>query len=396
MTLYRQAMRVAPPGVGRARLTVVLVAIVAILSVATGIVNIATTAVVGQLAPYIPTLVQETAGFTGTLTGFVLALAAVGLRRRFRAAWRLAILLTPITLAQGALQASAYSLPLVILSALSIPMLIVSRRRFDRPLSLSTAQLASGTALLAVLMYGTAGSYALREEFTGIGDGSDGLLDAFYYTLVTASTVGYGDVTPLTPAARVFGLSVVILGTASFAVALGALLGPAIQARIAATLGRMTESDLDTLEDHVVVLGYGDLSEPILDELAESVRFVVVTPDGDTATMLRDRGYTALVDDPSDEVALRRVHIDRATAVIAATNDDGDDALSVLTARELAPEIRIVAAATDRENVAKLRRAGADTVISPAVLGGHLLVQSALGREGMERIAADLLQEGDT
>ena len=130
--------------------------------------------------------------------------------------------------------------------------------------------------------------------------------------MVTSSTGGYVDVTPLTqrarlfglsvvassrrtPAtasatqrARLFGLSVVVLGAASFAVALGALIAPAIEARRATALGRMTERQL--LDDHVVVLGYGDMTEPILQELDGTVDFVVVTPDKATAAELSDRG----------------------------------------------------------------------------------------------------------
>lgn len=389
-----QTMAARLPTVSRGRIAVLLTGVVAILSVATGVVNIVTSSVVTEVAPYVPTIVQQTAGFTGTMTGFLLGGAAIGMRRRLRLAWRTAAVLLPVTLAQGIIQASPYSLPLIILSLAAMPSVWLSRSRFDRTVSLTTAQIAAGLALVSVQVYGTVGAYALRDHFTGIGSGSDGLLDAFYYTLVTASTVGYGDVAPLTASGRLFGLSVVILGTVSFAVALGALLGPAIQARLAATLGRMTDQQLDQLEDHIVVLGYGDLSEPILEELATMATFVVVTPDSETAAALRERGYTVHVDDPSDEAALERVQLDQAKAVVAATNSDADDALAVLTARQLHPELRIVAAATERENVAKLRRAGADTVISPAVLGGHLIVQSALGREGMEELAADVLGEG--
>lgn len=381
------------PTVSRGRIAVLLTAIVAMLSVATGVVNIATSSVVSQVAPFVPAFLQRTAGFTGTLTGFFLLAAVFGMRRGLRVGWQTAAVLLPVTLLQGIIQASPYSVPLVVLSAIAIPVLWFSRGRFDRSLSLSTAQIAAGVALVAVQLYGTAGAYALRGEFAGIGEGSDGLLDAFYFTLVTASTVGYGDVTPLSPSARLFGLTVVVFGTASFAIALGALLGPAIQARLAATLGRMTEQQLQQLEDHVVVLGYGDLSEPIVQELAAVAEFVVVTTDGDAAATLRERGYLVLVDDPSDEAALERVNLDQARAVVAATNNDADDALAVLTARQLQPDIRIVAAATERENVPKLRRAGADTVISPAVLGGHLLVQSAMGREGMEDLAARVLDQ---
>jgi len=102
-----------------------------------------------------------------------------------------------------------------------------------------------------------------------------------------------------------------------------------------------------------------------------------------------------LVGTPSNEEPIRRAGVDRARAVVAATESDAEDAFSILTARELNPDIRIVAAATDHENVSKLKRAGADTVISPAVIGGRLLVQSALGERGMEDLADRLVSEDD-
>lgn len=155
----------------------------------------------------------------------------------------------------------------------------------------------------------------------------------------------------------------------------------------------MTETDLDMLADHVLLLGYGELTEPLLGELDGQVPFIVVTADQDRASALADRGLNVLTADPSDEESLARAGLDRARAVVAATNDDAEDALSVLTARQLRPDVRIVAAATERDNVAKLKRAGADTVISPATLGGHLLARSALGSEDTEALADRLLSE---
>jgi voltage-gated potassium channel len=160
----------------------------------------------------------------------------------------------------------------------------------------------------------------------------------------------------------------------------------------------MNDSDLELLDDHVVVLGYGDLTEPLLEELSTAAEFVVITPDSEQAAALRTRDLHVVVGDPSDEGPQKQAEIEHARAVIAATNDDAQDALSILTARQLHPEGRIVAAATDRENTEKLRRAGADAVISPAVIGGHLLVESALGDADMEGLAERLLDadsEGD-
>ncbi|MDS0222072.1 NAD-binding protein [Haloarcula sp. S1AR25-5A] len=374
-----------------ARATIVLPVLVAVLSFATGVINISAVSISGPLGEFVPRSIQRTAGFTGALTGFTLLVSVVGLRRRLRVAWYVTVILLPVSAVQGLVQSSAASLPLVVLSLISLPTMLLNRHRFTRPVDLSTAQLAAGAALIGSLMYGTAGSYALRDEFTNLSTATD----AFYYTLVTASTVGYGDVTPQSQQAKLFGMSVVVVGTASFAIALGSLLGPAIEKRLSEALGNMTDAQLELLENHVLVLGHGDLTEPIIEELTGAIEFVVITSDTETATRLQQQDIAVLTADPSDEEPMQRAGIEDAAAVVTATNDDAQDALAILTAKTLNPEVNIVAAATDRENIEKLRRAGADTVISPAVLGGHLIVQSALGRQGMENIADHLLDVKD-
>jgi len=366
------------------RVVTLLVLLVALLSVATGLVNIdQEIADFGPFAPFVPDGVQQAVGFTGALTGFLMLGGALALRQGLRAGWYASVVLLPATAIQGVLQGSPYSVPLVVLSLVSLPALALTRTRFDRALSLTTTQLAAGSALVGVQAYGTLGAFALREEF----DGVDSLLEAFYFTLITSSTVGYGDVTPESEQAMLFTMSVVVLGVASFGIAIGALVGPVIQARISKTLGKMTDSQFEHLENHVLVLGYGELTEPIVDELVEAnARFAVVARDRDRVESLADRDVLALAAQPSDEEPLKRVKIGRSRAILVATNDDAQDALAILTARELRPDARIVAAATDHENVRKLERAGADTVLSPAVLGGTLLVRSALGEDDTELI----------
>ncbi|SEH16595.1 voltage-gated potassium channel [Natronorubrum sediminis] len=372
------------------RAAVVLSLLVALLSVVTGVVHIGQDVVVdGPLVGIVPEIVQRSVGFTGALTGFLMVGSALALRRGLRAGWYATLILLPVTAIQGVLQVSRYSAPLVVLSLAAIPFLLITRDRFDKTISLTTTQLAAGGALVGVQAYGTAGAYALREDF----DGVENILDAFYFTLITSSTVGYGDIGPQTPEAILFTMSVVVLGVASFGIAIGALVGPAIQARISKTLGKMSDSQLELLEDHLLVLGYGKLTEPIVDELAGSGRkFVVVTNDRDAASELSERDIPVVTGDPSDEKPLQRAKIGRSNAIVVATNHDAQDALTILTARQFAPETRIVAAATDSENSEKLERAGADTVISPTVLGGHLLVRSALGSDDTElidRLAGD-------
>lgn len=370
------------------RLTIGLTMAVAVLSVATGIVKITQTVVAGPLAPMLPAWVEQTVGFTGALTGFLMMGSALGLRRGLRAAWYSTVVLLPVTALQGLLQSSPLSVPLVLLSVLAMPNVLAHRRRFDRALELSQAQWAAASAIIGAQVYGTVGTFALRDQFANVST----LVDAFYYTIVTASTVGYGDAIPQTQVAKLFGMSVLIVGTASFAIALGTLFGPAIEARFQRALGRMTEAQLELLDDHLILLGIGDLTEVILEEL-DGTEFLVVTTDADWAGVMSEREVNVLVADPSDEETLDRAQLDDAAGVLVATNNDAEDALAVLTARQLNPEVRIVAAATNRENIEKLRRAGADIVISPATIGGHLLVESALRGKGVETVAQHIVDD---
>lgn len=369
-----------------ARLTVVLTLAVALLSVLTGIANIGAQSVIGPLAEFIPPAIQRTAGFTGALTGFLILISAFGLRRGLRFAWYSTVVLLPITALQGLMQSSPLSFPLIALSLLALPNVLANRRHFDRELSFSTAQLTALAAIVGAQIYGTVGTYALRDEFANLST----LVDAFYYTLVTASTVGYGDAAPTTQSARLFGMSVIVIGTTSFALALGTVLGPAIEARLSRALGRMTESHLELLDNHILILGYGDLTEAILEEFSQDLRdgpeILVITPDSDRARRLAERDFNVLTGDPSDEETLRKAHIEDARAILVATNNDAEDALSVLTARDLNTEGYIAAAATNRENIEKLKRAGADTVISPQSIAGEILVRSAMDRRSIDEI----------
>lgn len=149
------------------------------------------------------------------------------------------------------------------------------------------------------------------------------------------------------------------------------------------------------VSDHILLLGVGELTEPIITELRETsdAPVVVVARTDDRVARLQADGIPVIEADPTDDAVLRRAGIAEAQAVIVATTNDGVDALAVLTARQLNPDVRIVAAATNRENAEKLELAGATTIISPATIGGRMLVRSALGQAGMEDLADRLLAE---
>ena len=378
------------------RVAVLLVGVAALVSILTGINRIV--APPGNRLPLVVLLPEEAtmlAGFTGAITGFLLLIAAYGLRRRLRVGWYAALVLLPLTALQGLVGSTTIGLLLAVVSVVALLALVPDRSPFSERVNLTPTQWAAIAGLVGSLGYSTAGAYALRDDFSNIAT----ITDAVYFSVVTASTVGYGDVTPVpgTTVAKWFTMSALVLNVAAFAVALGVLFTPAIEARLTTALGRMTDSDIDLLADHVLVLGHGELTEPLIDELlAAGAPFLVITPDEARARVLHEReGVRVLTADPSDEEPLKRANVSSARAVVAATNNDAEDALAILTARQLNPDVTIVAAATERENVNKLKRAGADTVISPATIGGHLLVESALEGEDSEAVARRLLDESE-
>jgi voltage-gated potassium channel len=240
------------------------------------------------------------------------------------------------------------------------------------------------------------GAYGLRGQFLEL----DSWGDAVYYVVVTIATVGYGDITPVTAEARWFSLSIILFGTGAFTVAVGALIGPAIESRMATAFGVMTASELTLLEDHVVVLGYGDVTASLLEELGDETEVVVVTPDEETVASLQGEGVNLLTGDPTDEDVLRDARVGTASGVVVGSNDDARDVLAVIATKNVNPDIRTVAAATAEKHVEKFRAVGADEVINPRSIGGRLLGKSVLGRESSEPlldgIVADDGESGDT
>lgn len=144
------------------------------------------------------------------------------------------------------------------------------------------------------------------------------------------------------------------------------------------------------MEDHVVVLGYGYLTLPVLDKLGERVEYVFVATDTDVAERLRGRGYLVMEAESVNEEALGEAEIDRARAVVVASESDAKDALAILTTRDVNPNVEIIAVASNSENAEKLRRAGANTVVSPAEIVGKLLVESALTGEDTSEIVEEI------
>ena len=370
-----------------AKMAVVLTGAGAVLTFVTGLSHLSRPAMhfdgpLVAVLPVDPGLLQ----FTGVLIAFVLTGLVFGLRRRKRLAWYLSLFALPTALLLPLTTFRTTDVPLLVIVALAVPVLVINGDAFDRRVELSSLQIASLSSILGVGVYGTVGSYVLRDQFAEL----DTWGDSVYYVIVTIATVGYGDITPLSTGAKWFSLSVILFGTGAFTVAIGALIVPAIEKRMAAAVGTMTPSDLTLFEDHVLVLGSGELTAPLLETLLAETDVVVVTSDSEAAAHLETENVDVLTDDPTDEAVLETARIDEAAGVVVATQDDARDVLAILAARNANPAVRIVAAAADRRHLEKLEQVGADEVISPTTIGGRLL-----GRSVLDGTSAEDILEGE-
>jgi voltage-gated potassium channel len=204
--------------------------------------------------------------------------------------------------------------------------------------------------------------------------------DAFYMTVITVTTVGYMEVHPLSQAGRAFTVLVLLTGVGAFFYAFTLFMtllaeGGLVERRQARRLARM----LDKLEDHFIVCGFGRMGEIIAHEFVrQRVPFVILERNPDRMHLAMEQGLLAVEADASHEDTLKRVHIDRARGFIAAVGTDAENVYAVLSARLLRPDLFIVGRAESEDSRAKLKRAGADRVISPYHLGGLQLAQTAL------------------
>jgi voltage-gated potassium channel len=236
-------------------------------------------------------------------------------------------------------------------------------------------------ALAALLLIGTAG-YTTIEGWS--------FIDAAYMTIVTLSTVGFGETHPLSPTGRVFTV-VLIMGGASLAAYAFSKLGEFISTgELRAHLEQRRHSRiLKTLKDHVVVCGYGRVGRHVVHELiAEGVSFVVVDKDLAAVEHVRHNGHLALLGNAANDDVLHEAGIERAIGLVAAVNSDAENVFIVLSARGLKPSLSIVARANFEDSESKLRRAGADRVIDPYRISGRRMVTMMLRPE-----VADFLDE---
>ncbi len=249
----------------------------------------------------------------------------------------------------------------------------------------STRVRGAAAILAGVIVVGTIGFMFIEEA---------GLLDAFYMTMITISTVGYSEVFPLSQAGEMFTVGLIVVGVGTLFYTAGAALEAAFENLIGRRgQARMTRS-IEQLNDHYIICGFGRVGSATW-ELIEDRGASVLVLEGKPAAAqaARDAGALVLEDDATHNEALVAAGIDRARALIACVTADSDNLVIVLSAKALRPDLLVVARAAESESERKLYLAGADRVVAPQRVGAHRLASMAFQPELADFV--DLVLQGN-
>lgn len=312
------------------------------------------------------------------LVGVAMLIMSVGLLFRSRFAWVIALVLTTTTiLIVLTVRHSIYPAVTYYDGALLLALLL-AYRWFDRS-SLAAGTLFAITSSLLLLIYAVFGSLYLGGQFSPpIKD----LVTALYYSVVTMGTVGYGDITPKSAEARLFTISIIILGLAVFATSLTAIATPMLARIMTRKEKRMKRSD------HFVVIGATPLAYNTYREFKRRGQVVtLVLPQPPAAGEFEAQDL--IIGDCNSLETLREAGADHAQAVLAMRADDSDNAFIVLAVRELKSGAKTVAAVNDSKHMDRIKLVQPDIIIAPEVLGGELLAMVLSG----EAITGDFVME---
>jgi len=227
----------------------------------------------------------------------------------------------------------------------------------------STKHLAISIALSLIIIFSGTAGYMIIEGWR--------FLDALYMTIITISTVGYREVNQVGDLGRIFTIVVVFTGVGFTLYVAGAVVQFMVEGRMRIILGRRRlDKKIDRLKNHYIVCGYGRIGRVLCRNLCRKpYDVVVIEKNADLIPVMDADGILYISGDAADEACLIKAGIQRAEGLVAVLATDTDNVFLVLTARQLSPELTIIARAGLESSKNKLKAAGADTVESPYEMG---------------------------
>lgn len=204
--------------------------------------------------------------------------------------------------------------------------------------------------------------------------------DAFYLTLSTITTIGYPEPRPLSQAGKMFNSALIVFGVSAVFLAFGAMTQAIIEFELRGQFGeRRKKKMIHQLHDHFIVCGYGRVGRNASLEFQRTgAPFLVVDRDEQRVARATSAGMLAMVADATQDDALREAGVLHAKGLIAALPSDAENLFIILSAKTLNPRLTVVTRASEEEAGEKLRRAGADTVLTPFSMAGRQLADVLL------------------
>ncbi len=226
------------------------------------------------------------------------------------------------------------------------------------------------TFLLVLMVIGTAGFHFIEGW---------NWFDSFYEVLITVTTIGSSHGPGLSETGRGFSVFVIIVGVGLLFLAIGALASALLEFELRKFFGRRRmEREISRLNNHFIICGAGRVGRSVARELvSKPAPFVVIDNNPEKMRKL-DEKWLVLNGDATQEATLRDARVEKASGLVAAATTDAINLYIVLTARSLNPKLKIIARASEEDAEKHLRKAGADTVISPYIFAGHRIAQSFL------------------
>ena len=233
-------------------------------------------------------------------------------------------------------------------------------------------QLKFGLTFLVIALVGGTLGYSLIEGWDP--------LSSLYMTVITITTVGYGEVRPLSQGGIAFTMMLILSSVGMVAFIVVGLARVMVEGEVRRIFGRRKlEKKISNLKDHYIICGYGRIGSYIGQELAKRpVPFVVVEKDLDVTQRIEDQDCLYVNGDATNDDILKKAGIDSARCLVATVASDADNLYITLTARELNPDLYILSRATDENAQKKLLTAGANKVVSPYLIGAHRMAMALL------------------
>ena len=256
--------------------------------------------------------------------------------------------------------------------------------------AVSNQTIRTGIVLLLLLLSSGTLFYWLYEQYP--------LIDAFFMTIITISTVGFAVIHPLSDAGKLFTSGLIMFSLGSLAWVGSTLAKFVFDGELKEYLKTYrVDKKIMKLKDHTIIIGYGRNGEQAAIELRDyGMEFVVIDKRENVIGRIReDENLLYIRGDATHEEVLYQARIEHAKALIATTPNDADNVFVVLTARSMNPALKIISRASEIESITKLRRAGATNVIMPERIGGQRMAKLVTQPDVVEFLEYILLQKSN-